>query len=65
MLKNNEDKRNKIDHPDAKKHMIISFIKSAIRIVGYAAMIYVGGWIAIAGGILLLAEAVGIWEELV
>jgi hypothetical protein len=52
-----------MDHPDPKKHQLISFVKSGIRIAACA-----GGWLGsvplLAGG-LLLAELVGIYEELV
>ena len=48
--------------PDARKHQIISFIKSGIRILGYAAL----WWsIDIAATLLILSEVVGIGEELV
>ena len=48
--------------PDAKKHQIISFIKSGIRILGYGAL-----WYSLDTAIILLilSEVVGIGEELV
>ncbi len=48
--------------PDAKLHQIISFIKSGVRIVGYLGLIF-----AFPYGVLLLilAEVIGILEELV
>jgi hypothetical protein len=49
-------------HPDAKKHQIISFIKSGIRILGYA---FIPFNLAIATIILILSEVIGIYEELV
>ncbi len=52
------------DHkiPDPKLHQQISFIKSGIRILGYAAL----WWsIDIAAILLILSEVVGIGEELV
>tara|TARA_R110001599_G_scaffold59037_3_gene163643 strand:- start:785 stop:1018 length:234 start_codon:yes stop_codon:yes gene_type:complete len=52
------------DHkiPDPKLHQQISFIKSGIRILGYAAL----WWsIDIAAILLILSEVVGIKEELV
>jgi hypothetical protein len=52
------------DHkiPDPKLHQQISFIKSGIRILGYAAL----WWsIDIAAILLILSEIVGIGEELV
>lgn len=52
-----------IEHmPDQKWHKIISFIKSGIRILGYA-LIVVN--IPAAVLILILSEVVGIIEELV
>ena len=52
------------DHkiPDPKLHQQISFIKSGIRILGYATL----WWsIDIAAILLILSEVVGIVEELV
>tara|TARA_R110001592_G_scaffold361661_1_gene673003 strand:- start:690 stop:878 length:189 start_codon:yes stop_codon:yes gene_type:complete len=51
-----------MDYPDAKKHQIISFIKSGIRILGYALIPFSLLWATI---ILILSEVVGIIEELV
>jgi len=48
--------------PDAKKHQQISFIKSAIRIVGYVLIPFN---IGLAVTFLVVSEAVGIIEELV
>ena len=48
--------------PDAKKHQQISFVKSAIRIVGY---ILIPFNIGLAVTFLVVSEAVGIIEELV
>jgi hypothetical protein len=50
------------DYPDAKKHQIVSFIKSGIRILGYILIPFNLCW---AAGILVLSEVVGIIEELV
>ena len=49
-------------HPDARKHQIISFIKSGIRILGYGLLIVN---LEIAVGVLIFSEAIGIIEELV
>ena len=49
-------------YPDAKKHQIISFVKSAIRILGYGFLPFN---LAIATIILILSEVIGIYEELV
>jgi len=51
-----------INYPDAKKHQIVSFIKSGIRILGY---ILIPFDLLLAAGILVLSEVVGIIEELV
>ena len=48
--------------PDPKLHQQVSFIKSGIRILGYASL----WWsIDIAATLLILSEVVGIGEELV
>ena len=49
-------------HPDPKKHQQISFIKSAIRILGYAFLFFD---IVIAALTLISSEIIGIYEELV
>ena len=48
--------------PNPKNHMIVSFIKSGMRIIGYCLIPYNLG---IAASILVLSEVVGIIEELV
>ena len=52
----------KVKYPDAKKHQIISFIKSGIRILGYSLLP-----INLVASVifLILIEIVGIIEELV
>ena len=50
-------------HPDAKKHLYISLVKSAIRIVAGGCLIT--GNLLMAGVCLILAEVLGILEELV
>lgn len=49
-------------YPDAKKHQIVSFIKSGIRILGYILIPFNLLW---AAGILIISELIGIYEELV
>ena len=49
-------------HPDARKHQIVSFVKSGIRIIGY---IMIPFNLVAAAGILVMSEALGIYEELV
>jgi len=52
-----------INHmPNQKWHKIISFIKSGIRILGYAIIPFD---LVIATGVLILSEVIGIVEELV
>jgi hypothetical protein len=56
------DCRKKQELPDARKHQIISFIKSGIRIVGYALLPFN---LVMSVIFLILSEVVGIIEELV
>ena len=49
-------------YPDAKKHQLISFIKSGIRLLGYVLIPFN---ISIAVGVLVVSEIIGILEELV
>jgi hypothetical protein len=51
------------NYPDARKHQIVSFVKSGIRIAGYL-LLAVDQLVACAV-VLILSEAVGIYEELV
>ena len=48
--------------PNPKNHMIVSFIKSGIRILGYACIPFNLIWATI---LLILSETVGILEVLV
>ena len=50
------------DYPDAKKHQLVSFIKSIIRILGYTLIPLDLVW---AASVLVVSEFVGIIEELV
>ena len=52
-----------IKHPDPKKHQYISFVKSFFRIVAGFSLCF--GEFAIAGGLFIVAEVLGIVEELV
>ena len=56
------DHRQKQQLPDARKHQIISFIKSGIRIIGYALLPFN---LVVSVIFLILSEVVGIIEELV
>ena len=49
-------------YPDPKKHQIVSFIKSAIRLAGYG-LLPIN--IILAAIVLVVSELVGILEELV
>ena len=51
-----------MEYPDAKKHQLISFIKSFIRILGYCFLPFS---LTTATIILILSEIIGIVEELV
>ena len=48
--------------PDPKKHQLVSFLKSGIRIAGYVALFFS---IELAAVLLIVSELVGIYEELV
>lgn len=50
-------------HPDPKKHKYISFVKSFFRIIAGTALCF--GEFAVAGSLLIVAEVLGIAEELV
>ena len=55
---------NKMEHPDPEKHRFISFIKSGIRVSACALAVIFGSVVILAVG-LLVAELVGVYEELV
>jgi hypothetical protein len=56
----------KSDHPDPTKHKYISFIKSGFRIAAGIALALAGpGYFQAAGCLLILAEVLGIAEEMV
>ena len=50
-------------HPDPRKHLIISIAKSAIRIAAGSALLL--GAVGLGGILIILAEGLGIAEELV
>ena len=56
----NDNKKQEL--PDARKHQLISFVKSGIRILGY---IFIPFDLGAAVTLLIVSEAVGIIEELV
>jgi len=56
----------------SKGHFIVSMVKSAVRMVGAGALIYGGyyleawgSWFMLAGVAFLIAETLGVIEELV
>lgn len=55
--------KNQIAHPDPLKHKYISFAKSGLRILGCVFLIAGSLWPA--GALLILAEVLGVAEELV
>jgi hypothetical protein len=56
--------KNQIGHPDPLKHKYISFAKSAVRIAAGICLIWPQSLI-LAGIFLILAEVLGVIEELV
>ncbi len=52
-----------VEHPDPTKHKYISFVKSFFRIVAGITLCF--GEFAVAGLLLIVAEALGIYEEMV
>ena len=54
--------KKEVKHPDARLHQIVSFLKSGVRILGYCFLPFE---LSIAAIILILAEVIGIAEELV
>ncbi len=65
VINKEESKSSDVDykHPDPVKHKYISFAKSGIRIAAGVALCYSMFWYA--GSLLILAEVLGIAEELV
>ena len=63
VLNNTPIEASTVKHPDAKKHLYVSLIKSAIRIG--AGCWLMSGNLLMAGVCLILAEVLGIVEELV
>jgi len=57
-----------MNQPDPKKHQIISFIKSFVRLAGYTLLpltIIDSHYIWAAASVLFISEVIGIAEELV
>ena len=57
-----QERKNLANMPDQKKHQIISFIKSGVRILGYC---FIPFNLVTATIILVLSEVIGILEEMV
>ncbi len=57
-----KERNNLANMPDQKKHQIISFIKSGVRILGYC---FIPFNLITATIILVLSEVIGILEEMV
>jgi hypothetical protein len=55
--------KTQVAHPNPMRHRLISFVKSGLRIVACVFLAYYE--IQIAAGLLLLAELLGVAEELV
>jgi len=57
-----------MNHPDPKKHQLISFIKSFVRLAGYMLlplMTINPSYIWASASVLFISEVIGIAEELV
>lgn len=52
-----------MDHPDPKMHLYVSLAKSSLRIAAGATLMF--GALVVTGILLVLAEVLGIVEELV
>jgi hypothetical protein len=63
VLDNTPTETSTVKHPDAKKHLYISIVKSIVRIGAGACLIQ--GNLFFAGFLLIFAELLGIAEELV
>ena len=51
-----------MNYPDPKKHQLVSFLKSGVRLLGYVLLPFN---LYLAMGVLLISEIIGIIEELV
>ena len=57
-----------MNHPDAKKHQLVSFIKSGVRLLGYTLMSLIAidpDYVFVSAAVLFISEVIGIVEELV
>lgn len=53
-----------MQQPDARNHLIVSLVKSGLRIVAGISLMFFGS-LVVCGGLIILAEILGIVEELV
>lgn len=63
VINNKKTDSDTVNHPDPKKHQYISFVKSGFRILAGVTLCF--GEVVTAGVLLIVAEALGIAEELV
>ena len=63
VMNKEDNKKPLINYPDAVKHKYISFVKSGFRILAGVSLCF--GDFVIAGVLLIVAELLGIAEELV
>jgi hypothetical protein len=63
VLDNTPTETSSVKHPDATKHFYVSIVKSAVRIGAASALIM--GSFTLAGSLFILAEILGIVEEVV
>lgn len=57
-----------MNHPDPKKHQLVSFIKSGVRLLGYTLMSLIAidpDYVFASAAVLFISEVIGIVEELV
>ena len=57
-----------MQHPDPEKHQLVSFIKSAVRLIGYVLLPLISispDYIWASASVLFISEVIGIAEELV
>ena len=57
-----------MNHPDPKNHQLVSFIKSGVRLLGYALMPLIAidpDYVFASAAVLFISEVIGIVEELV
>ena len=61
--------KNETKHPDARRHLRVSLVKSAVRILAGGVLILIGAnsdvMLIVAGSLIIGAEVLGIVEELV